>query len=278
MKLTKEDFIKKAKIVHTGENLDYSKVVYNGLYKKVCIIDHDINPKTGNEYGEYWQTPRNHLKGQKHPLKSGRVKISQDEFIERAKKVHKDENLDYSLVHYVNMHKKVKIIDNDINPETGKEYGIFEIEANSFLKGHTNAEKAFDKRGKKKRIGLDEFIRKSKEVHKGENLDYSKFIYKSMREKGIIIDHDINPRTGKEYGEYLCSPSNHLKGKGHPVKGLIKQGINNRISQEEFIRRSKEAHPGENLDYSKAHYITGTIPVCIIDHDINPRTGELPTP
>ena len=50
-KLTTEDFIRKAKLVH-GDKYDYSKVDYKGNKEKVCIIC--------PEHGEFWQSPVNH--------------------------------------------------------------------------------------------------------------------------------------------------------------------------------------------------------------------------
>ena len=55
----KNKFIEKAKIVHAGENLDYSQVEYKDNRTPVKIIDHDLRP-AGTEYGEFWQTPWNH--------------------------------------------------------------------------------------------------------------------------------------------------------------------------------------------------------------------------
>ena len=40
MKDKREIFIEKAKEVHKGENIDYSKVVYINNRTKVCLIDH----------------------------------------------------------------------------------------------------------------------------------------------------------------------------------------------------------------------------------------------
>ena len=53
-RLSKEEFIKKAREVH-GDKYDYSKVEYVGTFKKVCIIcpDHD----------DFWQIPSSHLQG-----------------------------------------------------------------------------------------------------------------------------------------------------------------------------------------------------------------------
>lgn len=47
-----EEFVKKARNVH-GDKYDYSKVEYDGIDKRVCIIC--------PEHGEFWQTPNSHL-------------------------------------------------------------------------------------------------------------------------------------------------------------------------------------------------------------------------
>lgn len=60
-KYTTEMFIEKAKTIH-GDKYDYSKCIYKNARTKVCIICHDKD-KYGNEHGEFWQTPSNHLRG-----------------------------------------------------------------------------------------------------------------------------------------------------------------------------------------------------------------------
>lgn len=134
-----DEFIEKAKRIHCGEDLDYSRAVYVNNRTPLCIIDHDLMDDGKTEYGEYWQTPYNHLRGQSHPLKR-RNKISQN-----------------------------------------------------------------------KSSKQEDVIRRFNEVHKGENLDYSKVVYKNMHTKVCIID--------PEYGEYWQEPATHLKGCGHPMRG-----------------------------------------------------------
>lgn len=136
------NFINKARVVHDDEDFDYSRVyeTYKGSQMPVCIIDKSINPETGSEYGEFWITPNNFLKGSANRIKRGfRIskskRFNQDTFIERCKKVHKEENLDYSQVVYKGAHEKIYIIDNDINPNTGEIYGGYWQEANSHLRG-----------------------------------------------------------------------------------------------------------------------------------------------
>ena len=97
----KEYFLEKAKEIH-GDKYDYSKVEYVNWNTKVCIICPN--------HGEFWQSPEKHI-SQKHqcPKCSNRVKLTNDEFIDRAKQVHGDK-YNYSKVKYINCDTKVCII------------------------------------------------------------------------------------------------------------------------------------------------------------------------
>ena len=59
MTFGKDEFINKAKKKH-GSKYDYSKVIYENYWKRVCIIC--------PEHGEFWQTPRSHLCGRGCPI------------------------------------------------------------------------------------------------------------------------------------------------------------------------------------------------------------------
>lgn len=119
-------FIEKARKIH-GDFYDYSKVVYVNSGLKVCIIDPD--------YGEFWQLPSGHLQGYGNPTR-GKLKaiqwqldnnrLTNEEFIDRCKKVHGD-FYDYSKVEYINSYTKVIIID--------PEYGEFEMSPDQHMKG-----------------------------------------------------------------------------------------------------------------------------------------------
>jgi hypothetical protein len=56
-------FLKKIMVIHR-DKYDYSKVMYNGMNKKICIIC--------PEHGEFWQTAGNHLSGRKCPKCCGK--------------------------------------------------------------------------------------------------------------------------------------------------------------------------------------------------------------
>jgi len=104
-RLSKEEFIKKAKEVHK-DKYDYSKVKYEKSNMNICIVC----PK----HGEFLQEPNSHLRGAGCP-KCGIEKVreslssSKEEFITKARKQHGDK-YDYSEVNYVNCEAKVCII------------------------------------------------------------------------------------------------------------------------------------------------------------------------
>lgn len=209
----KKAFIEKAKTIHKNESIDYSLVDYVNNRTPVLLIDRDLKPN-GEEYGEFWQTPSNHLKGQSHPDKR-KIKISnsksskQEDIIERFKEVHLNENLDYSEVVYINMHTKVKIIDRDLKPN-GEEYGEYWQEPVVHLKGCGHPLKSIHKNILRQSSNTKEFVQKIKLVH-GDKYDYSKVEYLNNRTKVEIIC--------PKHGIFLMTPDNLLKGKGCPKCG-----------------------------------------------------------
>jgi hypothetical protein len=112
-KLTKKEFITKAKLTH-GNSYDYSKVNYLTSRIKIDIICH--------KHGIFSQTPNNHLAG-KECLKCSYIKRginktkTNEEFITDSNKIHGN-RYDYSLIEYKDARSKVKIICPD--------HGMFE--------------------------------------------------------------------------------------------------------------------------------------------------------
>lgn len=97
---TTEEFIKESKKVH-GDKYRYDKVIYKNSHTKVCI--------TCPEHGDFWQEPNSHLVGNGCPICSNKVRLTNEEFIKRAREVHGDK-YDYSKVEYVNNRTPVCII------------------------------------------------------------------------------------------------------------------------------------------------------------------------
>ena len=104
-------------------------------------------------------------------------KLTQKEFIERARKVHGNK-YDYSKVIYKNSSTKVCIVC----PKHGEFWQI----PNSHLQG-IGCPKCGDlKKGEYKKSNTDNFINRAKEVH-GNKYDYSKSVYKGVHDKICII-------------------------------------------------------------------------------------------
>lgn len=199
-KLTQEQFIERAKLIH-GNKYDYSKVEYVNCSTKVCIIC----PK----HGEFWQTPLTHVYGRGCGCKECRndnlhekYKSTKEEFIKKARKIHGDE-YDYSKVEYENSHSKIKIIC--------PMHGEFIQEAYSHLLGRGCPYCGKINKGKKiakiKVLGNAKFIEKARKAH-GDKYDYSKIEYKNNHTKVCIIC--------PEHGEFWQMPQVHLKGSGCP--------------------------------------------------------------
>ena len=225
-KLNTEEFIKRAKEVH-GDKYDYSKVNYVNTFTKVTIIC----PK----HGEFEQTPNLHLKSQGCPNCYGNKKLTIEEFIKRAKKVHGDK-YDYSKVKYVNALTKVTIICPI--------HGEFEQTPAKHLSGIGCASCA-----RRKKLNTEEFIKRAKEVH-GDKYDYSKVNYIDSSTKVTIIC--------PTHGEFEQTPASHFRGQGCPDCSGSKK-----LNTKEFIERARKVH-GDKYDYSKVNYVNSTTKVTII--------------
>ncbi len=100
-KLTQEEFINKAKLIH-GDKYDYSLVEYKNARTNIKIFCW--------KHGEFEQNPEKHTKkGHGCPLCSKNIKLNNNEFITKAKLVHRDK-YDYSFIEYTNSESKVTII------------------------------------------------------------------------------------------------------------------------------------------------------------------------
>ena len=96
-----EEWIKKAKEVH-GNKYDYSKVEYIRSCEEIIIICNSC------KY-EFNQVANSHMQGGGCSKCSGKYSYTTEEWVEKAKEVHKNK-YDYSKVEYINTNTKVKII------------------------------------------------------------------------------------------------------------------------------------------------------------------------
>jgi len=238
---TTEEWIENARNVH-GDKYDYSKVKYVGTHTKVCIIC--------PIHGEFWQTPSNHLQGQgchkcANKTNGERCRLSKDEFIKKARKVHGDK-YDYSKVKYDGAHTKVCIIC--------PKHGEFWQTPNEHKKGSGCPKCGNEANGDSKRSSKSDFITKARKVHDGK-YDYSKVHYVNNKTKVCIIC--------PEHGEFWQTPNSHLNGVGCPKCANEANGERCRLSKDEFIKKARKVR-GNKYDYSKVHYVNNRTKVCII--------------
>ena len=171
------------------------------------------------------------------------IKLTQEEFIEKAKGVHNNK-YDYSKVVYINSRSKITI--------TCPTHGDFEQQAGKHLqkRGCPNCNKS-------KKSSTEEFIEKANNIH-NNIYDYSKVIYTTAESK-VIINCNI-------HGEFSQSPHTHLKGSGCPECGNLLTSSKLRLNTEDFIKRSIEIH-NNKYNYSKSIYTKGLDKICIICPD-----------
>lgn len=193
-RLNTEEWIAKANKVHNNF-YNYSKVNYKNAHTKVTIIC--------PIHGEFEQIADNHIKGAgclqcKNEKISKALSKTTEQFIEKAQVIHKNK-YDYSKTEYKGVKERVCIIC-PIHRE-------FWQRPDSHLSGNGCPKCASEEKGFNKRMPLEEFIEKAKQVH-GDKYDYSKVKYINNITKVIIIC--------PEHGEFEQIPAGHLKGHGCP--------------------------------------------------------------
>ena len=246
-KLTKEEFIKKARSVH-GDKYNYDKVDYKNNRTKVCIICH--------KHGEFWQRPADHTQGQGCPKCANeatgeRYRLSREDFIKKANEVHEGKYV-YYKVEYIDAKTKVCIIC--------KKHGEFWQTPDNHTRGQGCSKCKGDKTRERFALTQKEFIERGNEKHDGK-YNYDKVEYHNANTKVCIIC--------KEHGEFWQVPSSHLNGNGCPKCRNDSLADSRRLPKEEFVKKSNNIHDGK-YNYDKVEYVNAHTKVCIIC----PKHGE----
>ena len=240
-----DNFIKRAKEVH-GDKYDYSKVQYVNNHTKICIIC--------PEHGEFWQSPKNHLKGCGCQKCSGVYRLTTEEFIEKARKIHNNK-YDYSMVEYKDSNTKICIIC----PEHGEFWQL----PNNHLRGEGCILCRNEKMSIDRKMDVTSFIEKARKIHNNK-YDYSKVQYTNNHTKVCIIC--------PEHGEFWQTPLNHSHKQGCPkcykekkvkIKKVKIEKQKNTLTTEEFIEKARKIH-NNKYDYSMVEYKDNNTKVCII--------------
>ena len=173
---TIEEFIAQASVIHNNY-YSYGKSIYVDNKTKVII--------TCPIHGDFEQTPMAHLRGQGCP-KCGTIKghknitFSTEQFIEKAKQIHKD-YYDYSKVNYINKRQKVLIICPI--------HGEFWQEAGHHMQGH-GCPRCNQSKGE---LLIEKYL-------SCNNIPY-------IRQYSVDIDTSINP-TGYAYIDFYLPDFN----------------------------------------------------------------------
>lgn len=241
-KLTQEDIIQRIKEVH-GDTFDLSRIKYTNKRTKIELVC--------KEHGSWFTLTERLYIGNGCPkcgkIKSGlKNRIKFEDFVLKANQVHSFK-YQYFKDSYTKLSAKTKIKC----PEHGFFYQLAGM--------HTRERQGCPKCGLiaiggKKRMSLDDFIRRSNKVHSNK-YDYSKVNYKRNNKKVIIVC--------PIHGEFKQEPQNHLNGSSCPYCATIESHNLQRKSTEDFIKDSIKVH-GDRYDYSKVNYIDVTTHVEII--------------
>jgi hypothetical protein len=238
-KRTTDDFIRKAKEVH-GDKYDYSEVDYKGYFTPVKIIC--------PIHGAFMQNSE-HLRGA-GCNKCGYIRATEkqrrsgDDFINKMKEIYGDK-YDFSNAKYTNALTKVSV--------TCPKHGDFNRIADDLLRGRGCPKCSQENVGMGNRLTQDEFISRSNLLHDNK-FDYSKVDYDGIKTPVKIIC--------PLHGEYLQTPSAHLKGYGCKKCGVESTAQSKVGNTEDFIKSAKIVH-GDKYDYSQVNYKNSRTPVKI---------------
>lgn len=227
IKFTTEDFIEKANKIHNNR-YDYSKTVYKNYNSKLIV--------TCLKHGDFQTTPSNHINSKCGCPRCWKMKRTTEEFIARAKIIHKDK-YDYSKSIYTKAKTKLCIIC--------PEHGEFYTTPNSHIYHQSGCSVCSGV----KKLTTKEFIEKANKIHQNKYV-YSRTVYKNAKEKLCIIC--------PEHGTFWQKAEHHLAG--HTC--IACSGINKKTT-EEFIEKANKIHQ-EKYNYSNVIYKNAKEKICII--------------
>jgi len=232
-KINTETFIEISKKIHDNK-YDYSKSLYTSAKSKIKIIC--------PIHGEFEQEAFKHMNGtgcRKCFFEKSKYTLSK--FIEKSKNIHNNK-YDYSLVNYIDINTKVKIICSV--------HGEFEQSPKNHLSGGCVKCGASLYREQPNKLNNEKFIERSQIIY-GDFYDYSLVDYINAHTKVKIIC--------KIHGEFEQLPCNHLTS--HVCPRCAIDNVKNNL--ENIIKKAKEIH-GDKYDYSLVDYVNNRTNIKII--------------
>lgn len=180
-------------------------------------------------------------------------KLTTQEFIEKAKKIHGDK-YDYSEVDYTGAGNNIIVICKD--------HGKFNIKPYNHLSGQGCPKCGIEKRSKSRTIEIskDDFLKQAIEKF-GEQYTYEKTNYINKNTKIIV--------TCKDHGDFEILPWRFLIDK-YPCPKCA----NNRIkTTETFINEAIQKY-GDKFDYSLVNYSGAGNQINLICHELDENGNE----
>lgn len=233
---TKEDFIKRANLVHNNE-YEYDLVDYVNANTKV-----KIRCKTCNQVFE--QTPASHLEGRGCTFCYGNLNMGFDTFMKKAIEVHGEEMYDYSESVYVNSRTPICIICKQCGER-------FWQTPRKHLLGQGCKTCATKKRAKKRTKEQEEFVRQANIVHNNRYL-YDSVVY--------VNTHKLVNIRCPQHGTFPQTPKAHLNGQGCPICGMEISADKRRLNLSEFVAKAQSVHPNK-YGYDNAKYVNTSTPL-----------------
>ncbi len=217
IKIKNDEWVAKATLLHKNEYI-YDKTLYTGSNNPVVI--------KCKIHGYFIQRARTHIAGHGCPecskIKNGdRHRKDKKSLLLEFRKIHGDAYT-YDLSHYVNVDVKIKI-----NCEI---HGWFTQTPSNHLRGRGCPNCGFATISEKKRLNLEEFVERSKNVH-GDKYSYENVTYSHSGKKVQLIC--------RKHGVFWQTPSNHLMGHGCNI--CNKNGFDNLGIAFLYLLKSEEA-------------------------------------
>lgn len=200
---------------------------------------------------EYDQTPTSHINNGcgcrkcADKANSERMSMTFEEMLAKFREKHGNK-YDYSKVKYLNRYTEIEIIC----PIHGSFYQMPDVHSS----GSGCPKCGLVNSGLSRRTPESEVLQKFHEVHK-DLYDYSEVVYQTMTTPVSIIC--------KEHGAFLQTPYNHIKGHGCPTCAYISNGLQHRLSFEEFVEKARQTHTIQ-YEYVRESYEKRSAPVSII--------------
>ena len=207
------------------------------------------------EHGVFYKNHYSHIvKKQGCPECNGRKRYTNEEFINKCKKLEHTSEMSFENTKYVNTHTKVKVYCHH-KDDDGNEHGEFEITPLHFLSGQGCPKCRYIKSAAGRRRPIEEVIEKANDVHQNK-YDYSLITdYKNDRIKYPIIC--------PEHGVFYQTLNNHIQGKqGCPKCGRLQCDNARRDTFEDFVRKANAVH-GNLYEYNDTNYVRTNIKIGI---------------